>query len=250
MNQMDLGKDMRIQRLKNALGFYCFLALDHQMSSGRIDELDVYQRWLDFSDSTPISGVVLNKGAFRHVSAQTKTPLILQTIGGPVMGGDISRISTASVEDAIRVNATAISIQINFEESGHLQQLALCVDQIAHANRFGVPVLCMLNVRDLDAFDISTFLRYVKFCAELDVDLIKSPFPKGGEAYNGELKGFLSGVPPVLLAGGPQDGRFSETLEHSLRLGFQGVCVGRNIFMSRSPETQLEHICKAFGDEC
>lgn len=243
------GKLQRLNRLRDKAGIFTFLALDHQLSVGRIREIDSSQEWVTFANAVDITGIVLNKGAFRDLVPTNRRGLILQTIGAPSRGGSISRIVTATVEDAIRLDATCISIQLNFTEPDYLRQLECCVGQIEGANRYNFPVLCMLNFsRSLD-YSTSTFTKSVRQCAELGVDLIKLPLPADIDASDEDLKRFISLAPPLLLAGGDLDDGFQRDLNNSRSLGFKGVCVGRNIFKALNPHAVVERVRKVYAAE-
>jgi DhnA family fructose-bisphosphate aldolase class Ia len=243
------GKLQRVEKLKNHHGFFNFLALDHQLSLGRISEIDSYKKWIDFSNSVDISGIVLNKGAFREISPTNKKSLILQTVGAPFKDHSISRISTATIEDAIKFDATCISIQMNFEERDYLKQIELCVSKIEDANKFNFPVLCMLNISNVSTFNLSLFTKYIKHCAELGVDFIKSPLPNDIDQNDTTLKTFISHSPPILFAGGDKNENFLADIKKSKDLGFQGICVGRNIFKSHNPHEITNQINQIFANE-
>lgn len=243
------GKLQRVEKLKNQNGFFNFLALDHQLSLGRVQEIDSYKKWIDFSNTVDISGIVLNKGAFREISPTNKKSLILQTVGAPFNNNSISRISTATIEDAIRFDATCISIQMNFEEPDYLKQIELCVFKIEEANKFNMPVLCMLNFSKATTFNCSLFTKYIKHCAELGVDFIKLPLPNDVDKNDNDLKKFISLSPPLLFAGGDKNENFLADINTSRDLGFQGVCVGRNIFKSENPIETVNQINQIFSNE-
>jgi len=243
------GKLQRIERLKNSFGHFAFLALDHQLAVGRIAEIDSYKKWVEFANEVELSGIVLNKGAFREISPTNKKPLILQTVGAPSINNSIRRVMTASIEDAIKFDASCISIQVNFEAENHLNQFELCISQIEKANNFNIPVLCMLNFSKETIFNISLFTKYIKHCSEIGVDLIKLPLPKDIDINDAELKKFISHSPPLLFAGGDKNENFFEEIKTSKALGFKGICVGRNIFKSQNPKETVNKINLILSDE-
>ena len=243
------GKLQRLERLKNSFGYFAFLALDHQLSIGRIAEIDSYGKWIDFSNEVDISGIILNKGAFREIIPTNKKSLILQTIGAPSKNNSIKKIMTATIEEAIKFDTSCISIQVNFEEDNYLDQLELCISQVEKANNFNFPTLCMLNFSNETIFNTSLFIRYIKQCSEIGIDLIKLPLPKDIDINDDELKNFISLSPPLLLAGGDKSGTFLEEIKASKVLGFQGFCVGRNIFKSPNPKEIMNQINSILSDE-
>ncbi len=246
---LQYGKQQRLERLKNAQNAYCLLALDHQLSVGRISEIDSYNEWIKFANEADISGIVLNKGAFRTISPSNKKPIILQTMGAPSQNNTIEKILIGSIEDAIRFDATCIAIQLNFEDQNYLRQLEIGISQIERAGEFNIPVLCMLNMPQNKKLDTSLFIRYVKQCSEIGVDLIKTTFPTDLDINNNELRQFIQHSPPLLVAGGDKNENFFDELKNARNLGFSGICVGRNIFKSKDPGDVIKTTNQIFSNE-
>lgn len=240
------GKARRMEGLKNSNGDFLFLAMDHQLSMGRIKKLDSYNDWLTFTDKNEISAIVLNKGALRGNLSIPRKSIILQTMGAPSIDGSVSKIKTATIEDAIFFDAAAISIQVNFEEKDYLSQLRLCVKQISKADEYGFPVLCMLNLTAIEKFDSERFIKYIKYCTELGCDLIKLPLPTDIDIAKHDLIGFIDTCPPLLLAGGAQNNNFILDVKKCKNAGFKGVCVGRNIFNSDDPVNTINQVKNIF----
>ncbi|MES3017452.1 MAG: hypothetical protein V4721_06725 [Bacteroidota bacterium] len=245
----DFGKRQKIERLKNKKGFYSFLALDHQLSLGRIPEIDSYQEWTKFSNGVDISGIVLNKGALREILQNYKKSLILQTIGGPSKESTSSKVLIATIEEAIKLDAACVSIQINFEESDYLRQIELCVLQIEKANFWGMPVLCMINLSNPTSFCTELFVKYIKFCSELGVDFIKIALPSDINKNDHEIKRYISLCPPLLFAGGDKKETILDEIRLSKDVGFCGFCIGRNIFKSQNPKETVNQINQIFVNE-
>jgi len=85
----------------------------------------------------------------------------------------------------------------------------------------------------------------IRVCAELGADLIKIHLPSNPHELK-KLNTFDVNEPALLLAGGENMNNFEERLKTAKILGFQGICLGRNIFQSKTPTQTLEKIENIF----
>jgi len=85
----------------------------------------------------------------------------------------------------------------------------------------------------------------VRVCNELGADLIKIHLPSDVEEVK-KLDNFHPNEPALLLAGGENMSNFEERLQAAKNLGFQGICLGRNIFQSEQPLETLKIIENVF----
>jgi len=163
--------------------------------------------------------------------------------------GRLSKVPIATAKDALRVAADAVSVQLSFEFPDLDDGLRDVSKLVTKAHSFSLPVLIMINEGPPGIKPCHDVADKVKICAQLDVDLIKVALPHGwGDSESvRRLKTVLPHCPPILLAGGAQSPEFEATLQTAARIGFGGVCIGRNIFQSSEPRRVLEMIDAQFS---
>ena len=108
------------------------------------------------------------------------------------------------------------------------------------AHELGIPVLGMVYPRgpNLVALpnDITGGVAHAaRIAYEMGCHAVKVPWTGNAESF----RKVCSAVPiPVLIAGGPKEGNFSETLEivrYAMSAGGAGVCMGRQVFGAKDP---------------
>lgn len=223
----------RLARLCYKNKFYPILALDHGLTTGS-DDAVLLQRKSEIIDSCAdsIRGVVLTYGVARSTSNHN-VPLILQCFGAPL---DIQKVPVATVEQALRLDAAAVSVQINFDNTNNLSsQIRDISSFLSEAHSTGMPVLFM--AAGFDSSDLNRAAEVIRICQELGADLIKirCVIP---EIQVDDLSNLISAIeqaPPLLLAGGPLHQEIITEVIRATELGFKGFCIGRNIFHAESP---------------
>ena len=173
------GKFIRINQLKNSKGFFLFIAMDHQLTVGYKKSLTQFEKWINKTDGAKnkISGLILNRGGLNKINSTYSNNIIPQIIGAPSLNGNVSKTKIMSLKTALAFGANAISVQINFEEIEYLKQVKKVANIIDEANTYGLPVLIMVNIKNIKEFNTSIFLDYIKRCEELGADLIKINAP-------------------------------------------------------------------------
>lgn len=244
------GRDRRLQRLLNAKGFYFFLAMDHSLTLGPLPGNENLQHWLDYCVVNDISGIVINRGALSITRIPSSVGLIYQTFGmpDPNRSGRV-KVTTARIRDALRASADLISVQINpFTETG-LSELASIQEIVSGAEDVSLPVMFMINVPDLSKYDIDAMLFGYRVASELGADIVKIPIPHIVYEDNAieRVKQIISNGPAVVLAGGGLQDDFIQSTTISMKMGFAGVCVGRNIFQNPTPNQIVEGISNIYA---
>ncbi|MDA2933463.1 hypothetical protein MYX82_03880 [Acidobacteria bacterium AH-259-D05] len=243
------GKENRLSRLLTSEKYFLLLALDHGLTVGPIEGLRDLKRWVEFAKAQKIPGVVLNKGMVSSLSPLGDTSLVLQTFGLPDQtNAGTSKVPVARVEDAVRLSADAISVQINFKNPDLPQVAEKISAVVSSANEVSLPVLFMINVPNTEVFDTEDLAFAIRVCSELGADLIKVPLPAASVPFAqlDDLREVIDSSPPVLLAGGALSGNFEERAKMAVAAGFKGVCVGRHVFQADEPELVLQSIEKGF----
>ncbi len=230
---MDWGFKNRFARIvKPEDGRAVMLAVDHGYflgpTSGLEEPRKTIEPLLPYADS-----IMLTPGVLRtSVDPGSNTPIVLRVSGGTSILRELSNEDiTVSIEDAIRLNvsAMALSIFIGSEyEKETLVSLARLVDE---GVKYGIPVLAVTAVGKEMARDARYLGLSCRIAAELGAHLVKT-------YYCDEFEKVVQSCPiPVIVAGGKKTPEI-EALQlafNSVRGGAVGVDMGRNIFQSDSP---------------
>lgn len=230
---MDWGMKNRISRLiKPKDGRAVWLAVDHGYFLGPVSKLEdpakTIKPLLPYTDA-----LMLTRGVLRNcVDASIDTPVILRVSGGnSIVGPALSNegIQT-SIEEAIRLNASAVAISI-YVGSEHEHQTLLALGNLVNeAQRYGMPVLAVTAVgKELQKRDA----RYLSLCcriaAELGAQMVKT-------YYCEDFDKVVKSCPvPLVIAGGPKLKTQDDALKlayEAVNVGARGVDMGRNIWQS------------------
>jgi len=230
---MDWGMKNRLSKLINPEdGRAVWLAVDHGYFLGPVSKLEepakTIKPLIPYTDA-----LMLTRGTLRNcVDTGLKIPVILRVSGGnSIVGPALSNegIQT-SMEEAIRLNASAVAISI-YIGTEHEHKTLLSLGQLVNeGQRYGMPVLAVTAVgKELEKRDA----RYLSLCcriaAELGAQMVKT-------YYCDEFSKVVKSCPvPLVIAGGPKLKTGMDALElayAAVREGASGVDMGRNIWQS------------------
>jgi len=228
----------RIQKLKAGNGSFALLALDHGLTYGvgqTVEPAKVKSLLQTFRGR--IGGVVLTFGLAKYLKLNGEnTPLIVQCFGGPLQA---EKVQVASIEQALRLRATAVSVQLSICESKppDSSQTREIAGFVSVSYQHGLPVLFMISGHDPS--NLLFVANVIRIAQEMGADLIKVRAVPKETAPTEELEALATTVnqaPPVLLAGGTMGtALIAEAETAARRLSFSGYCVGRNIFQAPDP---------------
>lgn len=230
---MDWGIANRMNRVfKPATGRTVMLAVDHGYFQGPTTGLEEPEKTLEpllpHADS-----LMLTRGVLRtSVPAALDIPIVLRVSGGTSILKELSEEGlTVAMEDALRLNASAVTLSIFVGGEGErrtLLNLARLVDQ---GERYGVPVLAVTAVGREMTRDARYLGLACRIAAELGARMVKSYYCEGFEEV-------VRGTPvPLIIAGGKKiPERDAVALAwKAVKAGAKGVDMGRNIFQSDCP---------------
>lgn len=249
---MDWGMQNRLARIiktKNSSvpgeasfhqGRCVMLAIDHGYFQGPTTGLEKPGRTvaplLDYADA-----LMLTRGVLRSdVDARKNVPIVLRVSGGTsILKEDLSDEDlTVSMEDALRLNASAVAISIfvgSQNERRSLTNLSKLCDQ---GQRYGVPVLAVTAVGKQMVRDARYLGLACRIAAELGAQIVKT-------YYCEDFEKVVGGCPaPIVIAGGKKiEEKDALTLASSaVQHGAVGVDMGRNIFQSRWPVQMIRAV--------
>jgi len=230
---MDWGLQNRINRiLKPETGRTVMLAIDHGYFLGPTTGLEspgkTVEPLLPYADS-----LMLTRGVLRQcIPAETSTPIVMRMSGGTSILSELSGEGlTVAMDDAIRLNASAITLSIFIGAEGERTTLLNLAKLVDEGQKYGLPVLAVTAVGK----DMVRDARYLglacRISAEIGAHMVKTYFCEGFEDI-------VRNTPvPIVIAGGKKlpEKEALEMAHNALQAGACGVDMGRNIFQSDCP---------------
>ena len=238
---MDWGiKNRLCQIIKPDTGRTVMLAVDHGYFLGPTSGLEepgkTIMPLVSYADS-----LMLTRGVLRNsIDPQISTPIVLRVSGGnSIIGDDLSNEGlTVSIDDAIRLNVSAVAISIYVGSRYEHQTLMNLTDLIDECQGYGIPVLAVTAVGK----DMARDVRYLGLCcriaAELGASFVKTYYCEGFEKV-------VRNCPvPVVIAGGKKiEEKDALSLAYNaIQRGAAGVDMGRNIFQSEKPVAMIKAV--------
>ena len=232
---MDWGMNNRMSQLIQPDGHCFFLPIDHGYFQGPTSRLEkpgeTIKPLLPYCDALFVTRGVL-RAAVEPVGSK---PIILRVSGGSsVVGKDLANESlTTSIEEIIRLNATAVGMSIFVGSDYEKESLTNLAELVNQCEDFGIPVMAVTAVgKELEKRDA----RYLALCcrigAELGARVVKTYWCK-------DFDKVVYGCPvPVVMAGGPRCDTELEVIEFvhdGMQNGAVGLNLGRNVWQSPHP---------------
>ena len=230
---MDWGLANRMSRiLKPATGRTVMLAVDHGYFLGATSGLEEPRKTIEpllpYADS-----LMLTRGVLRtSVPPGADIPIVLRVSGGASILKELSNEGlTVAMEDAVRLNASAVTLSVFVGAEGERETLLNLARLVDEGEKHGIPVLAVTAVGK----DMVRDARYLglacRIAAELGAHMVKTYYCEGFEEV-------VRTTPvPLVIAGGKKlPERDAITLAwNAIRAGARGVDMGRNIFQSDCP---------------
>ena len=228
---MSWGLQNRVSRLMKD-GRTVMLAVDHGYFQGPTTGLENPRKTitplLPYADS-----LMLTRGVLRtSVDTSAPLPIVLRVSGGTSVLKELSNEAvTTSIEEAIRLNASAVAVSVFVGSENEKQTLANLAELVNEGERYGMPVLAVTAV----GREMNRDARYLglacRIAAELGASIVKT-------YYCEDFRKVVDGCPvPLVIAGGKKLPEMDALrLAHdSVADGAVGVDMGRNIFQSSDP---------------
>jgi putative autoinducer-2 (AI-2) aldolase len=245
---LDWGMKNRLARIFNPkTGRTVMLAIDHGYFQGpttgleRIDLTIV--PLMEYADA-----VMLTRGILRTTVPPTlNKAIVMRCSGGPSVLKELSDEELAvDIEDAIRMNVTAITLQVFIGgqfETRSVHNMTRLVDM---GLRYGIPTMAVTAVGKDMVRDARYFRLACRICAELGAQLIKTYYvPEGFSTVT------ASCPVPIVMAGGKKIPELDAlTMAHNaIQEGASGVDMGRNIFQSDAPKAMMQAVRKVVHED-
>jgi putative autoinducer-2 (AI-2) aldolase len=240
---MDWGMKNRLARLIQADGKALFLPIDHGYFQGPTHMLEkpgetIKPLW-NYADA-----LMMTRGVLRNcIDPTMPKPVIMRVSGATtVVGEDLANENlVTSIEEIMRLNATAVSMSIfigSKYEHQTLSNLAKLVDQ---CEGYGIPVMAVTAVgRELEKREARYLALCCRVAAEIGARVVKTYYcPENFEKV-------VEGCPvPVVIAGGPKTETQREVFDFvydGMQKGAIGVNLGRNIWQTEHPVAAIRAI--------
>ncbi|MBU0479643.1 MAG: 3-hydroxy-5-phosphonooxypentane-2,4-dione thiolase [Proteobacteria bacterium] len=240
-NNLDWGMKNRLARIFNPKsGRTVMLAIDHGYFQGPTTGLErVDVKIMPFAEHADT--LMLTRGILRsNVSPTYSKPVVIRASGGPSILRELSNEEIAmSMEDAIRLNAAALAIQVFIGgefETRSVHNMTRLVDK---GLRYGIPILAVTAVGKEMVRDARYFRLACRMCAELGAQYVKTYYvPEDFETVT------ASCPVPIVMAGGKKIPELDAlTMAYNaVQQGASGVDMGRNIFQSETPIAMLQAV--------
>ncbi|MDP3142447.1 MAG: 3-hydroxy-5-phosphonooxypentane-2,4-dione thiolase [Candidatus Omnitrophota bacterium] len=231
---MDWGMQNRLSRIINPKSGRCvMLAVDHGYFQGPTTGLEdlgkTVSPLLPYADA-----LMITRGALRNwISPQLALPVILRVSGGQSILKELSNeIITTSIQDAIRINASAITCSVYIGGEYEKETIGNLSRIVNEGEDYGIPALAVTAVGKEMARDARYLGLACRICVEIGARMVKTyycdDFHKVVEAC---------GNIPVVIAGGKkiEEKAALQMAYDAIKSGAAGVDMGRNIFQSDNP---------------
>lgn len=246
---MQLGKQIRLSRLFNKdSGRLLAITLDHAIARGVLPGLvDVRSAVKAVAKGCP-DAITLQKGIASRVFAPEYTTnevsLILKATSYAPFHPTFDT-PTATVEEALRLGADAISVGMLVGGPNQAAQLTHLSSVAREAEAAGLPLAAHIYPRgeDLegDRKSVKNMQYAVRAGAEVGVDIVKTE-------YTGSVEGFAEVVQAaypakVVLAGGAPGGELRDYFQMTgdvLSAGAAGITYGRFVWQHERPDLIVE----------
>ncbi|GIM66992.1 2-amino-3,7-dideoxy-D-threo-hept-6-ulosonate synthase [Actinoplanes auranticolor] len=222
--------------------------LDHAVGAGPLAHRGDLDRLLAEIADNGADAVVLHKGAVRRVDPRRfrRMSLIVHLNAGTGLAPDPdAKYPVATVEEALRLGAHAVSVHVNVASISEGPQIAHLAAVAGSCERWGVPLLAMMYVRGPQVPDgrlPDLVAHALAVAVELGADLVKTALPEPAPA----MVRIIATCPvPVLAAGGGDvsDPRAAlGRLATAVASGAAGIAAGRLVFTADDPGATVRRL--------
>jgi 2-amino-4,5-dihydroxy-6-oxo-7-(phosphonooxy)heptanoate synthase len=232
--------------------------LDHAIGAGPLACRDLDGLIGQIADNGA-DAVVLHKGALRRVGTRwfRDMSLVLHLSASTGMAPDPdAKYPVATVEEALRLGAEAVSVHVNAGSLTEGRQIADLAAVAESCDRWGVPLLAMMYARGPSIADgraPGVVAHAAAIAAELGADIVKTALPDSPAA----IADVTAACPlPVLAAGGSAAGGGTAggsagvlgRMADAIRAGAGGIAAGRVVFTADDPGAMVRRLAALVHD--
>jgi putative autoinducer-2 (AI-2) aldolase len=247
-HSLDWGMKNRLSRIfRPDTGKTVMLAIDHGYFQGPTTGLE--RPDVNIVPLMPYAdAIMLTRGILRTTVPPSLTKaVVMRCSGGPSILKELSDEELAvDIEDAIRMNVAAITLQIfvgGEYETRSIHNMTRLVDM---GLRYGIPTMAVTAVGKDMVRDAKYFRLACRMAAELGAQIVKTYYvPEDFETIT------ASCPVPIVMAGGKKISELEAlTMSWSaIQGGASGVDMGRNIFQSDTPVAMMKAVNKVVHEQ-
>ena len=240
-NSLDWGMKNRLSHIFNPkTGRTVMLAIDHGYFQGPttgLERIDVtILPLMPYADT-----LMLTRGILRTTIPPTYSGgIVIRASGGPSVLKDLSNEQIAvDIEDALRLNVSAMAVQIFIGGAFETQSVHNMTRLVDMGTRYGMPVLAVTAVGKDMARDARYFRLACRISAELGAQYVKTYYIEEG------FETVAASCPvPLVMAGGKKIPELDalKMSYNAIQEGAAGVDMGRNIFQSAAPVAMIKAV--------
>lgn len=234
---MIIGKKVRLERIFNRnTRRSIIIPMDHGVSIGACEGLIDMREAIGNVAEGGGDAVLMHKGLVKcgHREHGRDVGLIIHLSASTCLSPrPNAKTLVATVEDAIKLGADAVSVHINIGDETERDMLSDLGHVASVAEEWGMPLLAMMYGRGpliSNEYDPRLIGHLARVGVELGADVVKVPYTGDMESFARVVEGCCV---PVVIAGGPKLDSTKDflTVAHdSLKAGGAGLSVGRNVF--------------------
>jgi putative autoinducer-2 (AI-2) aldolase len=245
---LDWGMQSRLAQIfRPSTGRTAMLAIDHGYFQGPTTGLERVD--LSIVPLLPWADALMTtRGMVRStIPPASRTPIVLRASGGPSVLRELSDEQIAvSMDDAARINASAVAVQVFIGGEFETQSVHNMTRLVDQGQRYGIPVLAVTAVGRELTRDARYLRLATRICAELGAHIVKTYY------CDQDFDTVAAACPvPLVMAGGKKLPEFDAlTMAYrAIEAGAAGVDMGRNIFQSHDPAAMIRAVSAVVHDQ-
>lgn len=237
-----IGKKVRLNRLFKHSKRTFIVPMDHGVNVGPIAGLQDMEYVVKRVARGGADGIVIHKGLVRQI-AEYLSPegceLIVQLSASTIMSPFPNQKElVSSVEDAIRLGATAVSVCVNLGDGNDARMLKDFGCIAEKCDLWGMPLLAMMAVTGgttESEYNPAKIKHAARVAEEIGADIVKVNYTGSVETFSQITDAVKI---PVIITGGPRMDSIYDLLvmiSEATLAGAKGVALGRNVFQYHKP---------------
>ena len=245
---LNWGMKNRLSRIFNPKsGKAVMLAFDHGYIMGPTSGLERID--LSIPPLLPYTDCLMcARGTLRScIPPETDKPLVMRCSTGATILKDLSdEVIGVTVQDAIAMNASAVTVQAYIGGEHEKETLANLARLINEGNLYGMPTLGVTAVGREMVRDSRYLGLASRVIAELGVHFVKTYYCEQG------FDEVVAGCPvPIVIAGGKKMPELDalNMAYKAIDQGALGVDMGRNIFLADDPVAMIQAVRAVVHDD-